>query len=124
MKQVLRIQDLEVLVNLGSSNEEQLTRQPVRFTFEMFFSEGVQACTTDELHDTVDYVELTQIMTAVATMKTYHLIEHLNQQVMNDLVNYLNNKKVRAHIKLSVHKVKVPIANLKNGVIFSCETSL
>lgn len=124
MEQILRIQDFEVMVNLGYSEAEQLERQPVQFTLELKFSESVGACASDQLHDTVDYVELTQIISAVATMKNYHLIEHLNQQVLNDLTIYLKNRNVRATARLSVHKIKVPIANLKNGVIFSCETSL
>ena len=124
MEQILRIQDFEVMVNLGYSEAEQLARQPVQFTMELKFSESVGACATDELHETVDYVELTQIISAVATMKNYRLIEHLNQQVLNDLIIYLKNRNAHATVKLSVHKLKVPIANLKNGVIFSCETKL
>ena len=124
MQQILRIQDFEVMVNLGYSEAEQLARQPVQFTMELKFSESVEACATDELHETVDYVELTQIISAVATMKTYRLIEHLNQQVLNDLIIYLKNRNVHATVKLSVHKLKVPIASLKNGVIFSCEIKL
>lgn len=112
------------MVNLGYSEEEQRVRQPVQFTLDLKFAEALAACGSDQLQDTVDYVELTQIITAVATMKHYHLVEHLNQQVLNDLIIYLKSKGISAGIKLSVHKLKVPIANLKNGVIFSCETSL
>lgn len=124
MESHLRIQEFEVLINLGYSTEEQAVRQPVQFTLDLKFSETLAACGTDQLHDTVDYVELTKIITSVATMKNYHLIEHLNQQVLNDLIAYLKNKGISADLKLSVHKIIVPIAGLKNGVIFSCETSL
>ena len=124
MKQKLLIQDFEVMVNLGSTPEEQLAKQPVHFTLTVSFERPVAACDSDQLHDTVDYVELTQIMTAVATIKNYFLIEHLNQQVLEDLLSYLRNKQLKGIVSLAVKKILVPIENLRNGVVFSCEITL
>ena len=124
MLQTMRIQEFEAMVNLGTTPIEQHERQPVQFTLEIKFSEPVMAAVTDELHDAIDYIELTQIITAVTSMKSYHLIEHLNQQVFNDLILYLKNKNVKAGVKLTIKKLKVPIQNLRNGVTFSCETNL
>lgn len=120
----MRIQEFETLVNLGTTPMEQHERQLVQFTLEIAFSEPVVAAVTDELHDTIDYVELTQIITAVTSMKSYHLIEHLNQQVFNDLLLYLKNKNIKADVKLTIKKLKVPIQNLRDGVTFSCQTNL
>lgn len=120
----LKIQEYEVSVHLGCSTEEQKFGQPIQFDFEINFSSEVSAMQSDDLGDTVDYVEITQIMKFIATSKKYHLIEHLNQQVMGGLISYLRSRNIKGSAVLSVKKIRVPIDNLRNGVVFSCREQI
>lgn len=118
------IQDFEVAVHLGCSPEEQKYLQPVRFSFEIKFQGEVKAMQTDSLNDAVDYTFLTALMKSEAKKKNYHLIEHLNQEVMGVLTQHLQSLALKADLSLTVHKVRVPIESLKNGVLFTCEASI
>lgn len=124
MQQTLQLNEYEVSLHLGSSAEEQKYLQPVRFTLEIEFSENVQGAVTDKLQDAVDYSSLAEIIKKVSKSKAYHLIEHLNLQVFENLLKYLREKKVKGKITLSVKKLQVPIENLKNGAVFICSEQL
>lgn len=118
------IQDFEVAVHLGCSPEEQKYLQPVRFNFEIQFQGEVKAMQTDRISDAVDYTLLTALMKSEAQKKKYHLIEHLNHEVFAALIKHLQSLSLKADLRLGVHKVRVPIESLKNGVLFTCEASI
>lgn len=124
MKQKMLIQDFEVWVNLGCSTEEQQHTQPVHFNLEINFENPVLGCQTDKLEDAIDYVKVTSILKMISTEKPFHLIEHLNHRAFSGVVEYLKSKNLKAEIKLSVKKIRVPVDNLRNGVVFECETKL
>jgi dihydroneopterin aldolase len=124
MKQKMLIQDYEVWVNLGCSTEEQKHTQPVHFNLEINFDDQVLGCKTDQLNDAIDYVKLTSILKVISTEKAFHLIEHLNHQAFLGVIEYLKAKDLKGEIKLSVKKIRVPVENLKSGVVFSCEIKL
>lgn len=123
MKSKMVIQDFEVAVHLGCSPEEQKYLQPVRFSFEIRFQGEVKAMQTDRIADAVDYTKLTALMKSEAQKKNYHLIEHLNHEVLSALVKHLQGLSLKADLCLGVHKVRVPIESLKSGVLFTCEAS-
>lgn len=118
------MQDFEVWVNLGCDTEEQKFTQPVHFNLEIDFTSPVLGCQTDNLEDTIDYVKITSILKMISTEKNFSLIEHLNHRAFSGVVEYLKSKNVNAEVKLSVKKIRVPVDNLRNGVVFSCETKL
>lgn len=124
IQQKMKVQDFEVWVHLGCSTEEQKHAQPVHFGVEIQFDHPVQGCQTDLLEDAVDYVKLTSILKMISTEKAFHLIEHLNYRCLMGILEYLKSKNIKAEIKLSVKKIRVPVDNLRNGVIFSCEAKL
>ena len=124
MKQKMQVQDFEVWVHLGCSTEEQKFTQPVHFNLEINFTNPVLGCQTDNLIDTVDYVKITSILKMIATEKAFSLIEHLNYRAFSGVVEYLKSKNVGGEVRLSVKKIRVPVENLRNGVVFSCETTL
>ncbi|MEQ1723807.1 MAG: dihydroneopterin aldolase [Pseudobdellovibrio sp.] len=124
MKQKMLIQDYEVWVNLGCSTEEQKHAQPVHFNLEINFDSPVLGCKTDNLNDAIDYVKVTSILKMISTEKPFQLVEHLNYQAFSGVIEYLKAKELKGEIKLSVKKIRVPVENLKNGVVFSCEIKL
>lgn len=124
MKQKMFVQGFEVWVHLGCSVEEQKFTQPVHFNLEINFTNPVLGCQTDNLDDAVDYVKVTSILKTIATEKNFSLIEHLNHRAFLGVVEYLKSKSIGAEVKLSVKKIRVPVENLRDGVVFSCETKL
>ena len=124
MSQVLKIQEFEVWVHLGCSIEEQKMTQPVHFSLDIYLNSPILGATTDNLEDTIDYVRLTEIMKTQASKKNYKLIEHLGLETLNQLCAYLKSKNTFGKLVLSTKKIRVPVENLKNGVVFVCETQL
>ena len=120
----MTIQDFEVWVHLGCSSEEQKYMQPVHYNFEINFANPVLGCRSDQLEDAVDYIKIANILKTISTEKNFRLIEHLNHQAFNAVLEYLKSKNLKAEVKLSVKKIRVPIENLRNGVVFSCEAEL
>ena len=124
MKHKLLVQDFEVWVHLGCDKEEQKFTQPVHFNLEIIFENPVLGAQTDQLEDSVDYAKMASILKMISTEKPYSLLEHLNFRVFSGVVEYIKSKKLGAELKLSVKKIRVPVENLKNGVVFSCEAKL
>lgn len=124
MKQKMVIQDFEVWVRLGCDEEEKKFTQPVHYNLEIHFEDSVLGSQTDKLDDAVDYVKITSILKMISTEKVFSLVEHLNYQAFTGIAEYLKSKNVRAEVKLSTKKIRVPVDNLRNGVVFSCETKL
>lgn len=124
MKQMMKIQDFEVEVRLGCDQEEQKHTQPVHFNLEINFENLILGSQTDNLDDTIDYVKIMSILKMISTEKAFNLIEHLNYQVFSGVVEYLKSRNIKAEVKLSVKKIKVPVENLRNGVVFLCVAKL
>ena len=124
MMHSMTVQDYEVWLRLGCAKEEQAYVQPVHFTLQLEYDELVKGAATDDLQDATDYVAITEIMKNTSQSKAYHLIEHLNEAVLSGLIQYLKSKYFKGHIKLSVKKIRVPVENLRNGVVFTCATRL
>ena len=124
MKQSLALQDYEASVHLGCSDEEREYVQTVRFNLQINFQQTIAAAISDKLAEAVDYVELTEIIRNVSSAKAYNLIEHLNLEVIEALLIYLKAQNIKADVHLSVQKIKVPVENLRNGVVFTCTASV
>jgi dihydroneopterin aldolase len=124
MKHVLKIQDYEVWVSLGCLADEQSYPQPVLISLDLEYATLVKGAASDELQDATDYVMLTRIMNQVAKSKSFKLIEHLNDSIMNSILHELRLNYFKGKVRLAVKKVRVPVENLRNGVVFTCETEL
>jgi dihydroneopterin aldolase len=124
VKQTLKIKDFEVWVHLGCGIEEQKHSQPVEFTLNIEFLKNLNGCVSDNLHEAIDYVRLTEIIKTVSTKKSYKLIEHLNHEVFTELIADIKTKDVSGEISLTLRKIRVPVANLRSGVEFTCQQTL
>jgi len=110
---LLKINDLELSVNLGWPEEERATQQIVMVSLEIFFNTPPKACLSDQLSDTFCYDDLIQHLTHQLAQKQFRLIEHLAHEI------YLQVKKIVNH-QVIVHLNKKPnIAGLMGGVCFS-----
>lgn len=120
MQHQLSIENYEVFVHLGCEPEERRYRQPVRVNVTIDFLSPLPGALSDSLQETVDYVALTQILKETAEKKEYRLIEHLNECMREGLSSYLILKKFSAEMKIQTRKVRVPVDQLRDGVVFTC----
>ncbi len=123
-KQTLKLQDYEVWVHLGCTADEQAFTQPIHFSVEIEFDQPVVGCETDRLADSVDYVELTMLIKSQSMKGPFHLIEHLTYRVFKSLIAYLKIKQTTGRLIVQAKKIRVPVENLRHGVVFTCETIL
>lgn len=123
-KQSMKVQDYEVWVHLGCLSDEQTHAQPVHVTIDIEFEQNLFGSENDRLEDAVDYVALTEVVKIQAQKKKYHLIEHLCSEISKNIFNKLQNQKIKGLLVVQVKKIRVPVENLRNGVIYKCEIKL
>ena len=99
---LLQINELELGVFLGLPNEERARRQVVKLNIEVAFPDVPDACKTDDINDTVCYHELINSLRSELEEKTFHLIEHLTQEVYNTLAKLLPENSTIA-VSLTKH---------------------
>jgi dihydroneopterin aldolase len=72
------IEGLEIYGHHGVPAEERVLGQRLLFDVRLTM-EGCRGAQTDEVADTVDYTEVIDVITELATVETYSLIERLAQ---------------------------------------------
>jgi dihydroneopterin aldolase len=121
---VMRINDYEVWVSLGCSQEEQSYKQPVLFNLEIEFHVPVRGELSDQLTDAIDYVAVTDLLKLSAESKSYRLIESMCFEATEKVSAYLKQHQVVGLLKLSVLKQRPPVLNLNSGVSWTCQRRL
>lgn len=114
------IQNFEAYVKLGCSPEEQAFTQPVHISVRIIFSTEIAGENSDQLSDAVDYVTICEKINATATLKKYHLIEHLAYECLIAILPIL--KEFSGEVFVTVKKTRVPVAQLQGGVSWTCQT--
>lgn len=120
----MKIKNYEVGVSLGCTPAEQSLIQPVLFNIEIFFNTQVLAETSDRLQDSLDYVELTDVVKQVAEKKSYQMIEHLGFSVAIALKEKVASTYPGSQMIVRTHKLRAPVKNLRDGVEWSCKINL
>lgn len=120
----MKIKNYEVWVSLGCSAEERSLAQPVLFNVEIVFTAKVLAEHTDQLQDSLDYVELTDMIKSVAEKKSYNMVEHLGFSVMEALQQKVIRQYPGSTLIVRAHKLRAPVKNLHDGVEWSCKLIL
>ena len=109
--QKLIIKDLETMAHLGLSQKEQNKLQKIRWTIEFTCSPSHSKKTVPK----VCYDQITQTVMKFSKSQKFFLIESMAQDCFKLL------KKTFPQIvdlKLTLHKVRPPISQLKGGVIY------
>ena len=120
----MKIKNFEVDVSLGCTVAEQSLLQPVRFNVNILFRSKVLAEESDQLHDSLDYVALTDIIRLEAEKKSFSMVEHLGWSVAVALKNKIGDRYPASTISVQTHKLRVPVKNLHDGVEWSCKIML
>ena len=104
----LELKDLLLNLHLGITKQEQLNKQPVYIDISIENNTPPLGCETDNIKNTLCYDDLSKTITESCSIKTYNLIEHLCQDIV-DIIKI----KVQNKTKISVTvKKSPPIENL------------
>jgi dihydroneopterin aldolase len=111
---VLRALTLDVY--LGWPEIEYIKQQRVSVDVSMLFTNGLMACTSDNLADTYCYDNLITVLQEKIANRTFRLLEYFGHEI------YLILKQIITQATgISVRVTKFPaIAALTGGVMFSC----
>lgn len=115
----LLVNDLRVWVHLGCSEAEKYNPQLVSFNIEFTFDISPVGTITDNLDDTVCYLQITEAVQSLCQSKNFNLIEHLAYEIYRLIINFLsqNSKKI-SNLSVTVHKLAPPAPGIHGGVKF------
>lgn len=104
-------------VNLGWTDEERGTPQPVAVDFTVRYAEKPAACTTDDLRAAVDYAALARTTRRLVAGQSYRLVEHLAQAIYTGLRADL---PPGATLRVCVAKLHPPMRDVSGAATFAC----
>ncbi len=116
----LFISDLRIWVHLGCSAEEKHHPQLINLSIEFTFSSPPLGLVTDQLEDTICYLETVQHIQNLCQNKQFNLIEYLTSDVHRAIDEMLGAKRESLSlIKVRVHKMAPPVPGVHGGVHFT-----
>lgn len=116
----LLISDLRLWVHLGCSVEEKFSPQLVSIDVDFTFKSPPSGLTTDQLKDTICYLEVVQNIQSLVQGKQFNLIEHLTHEIYRSINNLLLRKKhIISSVKVTTHKTAPPVPGVHGGVFFT-----
>lgn len=83
MQQSLLLENLQIYVNLGCSDEERNIKQLIYLDLELLFSKDFSASDTDDLTQTICYYSLRNEIQNFCDDISCNLIEYLAKQIHN-----------------------------------------
>ncbi|KLT22021.1 dihydroneopterin aldolase [Wolbachia endosymbiont of Armadillidium vulgare str. wVulC] len=114
------ISDLRLWVHLGCSAEEKFSPQLVSIDVGFTFKSPPLGLTTDQLKDTICYLEVVQNIQSLVQSKQFNLIEHLTHdiyRVINDLL--MQKEHIISSVRVTTHKTAPPVPGVHGGVFFT-----
>ncbi len=131
MADYIRIRDLLVMANHGVLPEENRLGQKFLFNIEMEV-DMMKACLSDDLSGSVNYAEVSQVVTEYATTHTHALLEHLAENVARILLMKfplilqvkIEIKKPWAPVGLPLDTVSVEITRKRHKVFLSIGSNM
>lgn len=116
VESTLSLKDYGLQVHLGCTADERANPQPVKVSVDVGFRERPLGEKSDQLSDSVCYAQICEELNATTEGKEFNLVEKLAMDFLTQLRGQFPGHLVR----LSVHKLKPPIANLNGGVVYTC----
>ncbi|MGQ4002013.1 dihydroneopterin aldolase [Francisellaceae bacterium CB300] len=81
MQQSLYLQNMQIFVSLGCSEEERANKQLIEIDLELLFPKNFNASDTDDLDETICYYTLRNKIQAFCDDISCNLIEYLAKQI-------------------------------------------
>lgn len=108
-----RISDLSLKVRLGCSTEERSKPQEIRVTLDLRFRSAPIGATSDQLQDTICYVDLSRALRNHVEQNEFQLLEKLTHDFYELLSGFISE---HAELAIEVHKVLPPELGFLGGV--------
>lgn len=96
----LELKSLQIPVSLGVFPKEKQEKQVIKIDLKLKFSSLPEACTNDQLSDTVCYDQLSRQLIALCGQKHFELIEHLGYALYCEVKKNIP-KGMQAQIRVS-----------------------
>lgn len=106
------VEGLEVYGHHGVPLEERVVGQRLLFDVRLTM-EGCRGAHTDEVADTVDYTEVIDVLTELATLQTFSLLERLAQVCAETI---LKRFPLVDEVRVQVSKPHPPVSCALSGV--------
>ncbi len=119
----LTLHDLELMVNLGMTEREQLHPQPIRLTIGLYLPSLPRGCAEDG-NGYLCYDELCQHFHMHVATRSWQLIEYLAASLAGLLEQWLQHAADEADVQdiryqLCLHKLHPPAEGLQGGASFT-----
>jgi len=92
------IDDARFLVNIGVTGKERGKKQSIIIYAELYLDTR-KAAITNKLKDTADYIEVYEVIKAIAENKQFILIEALANELAKEILKKFDIKKVLLRVK-------------------------
>lgn len=110
-------------MRLGCTREEKHFPQCVSFHIELVFNTPPEGIITDQLEDTICYVNAVHGIRELCKTREFNLIEHLAGEVSQVIQNTLGPQKAQlSACHVTVTKMAPPVPDIHGGVSFSYGT--
>lgn len=111
---------MRIWLHLGCENEERFYPQLVSFDIEIGFNFPPLGAFTDEIKDTLCYLELVQFIEDHCKNRSFNLVEHLTQTIYELILKFASPySDLVSHIKIKTHKKSPPVRNVHGGITFT-----
>lgn len=114
----LKINRLELHINLGWPAKERVKAQPVFLDIEISGTSLIKGAKSDNLKDTICYDVLATAIKERVNQREYKLIEHLGLDLFNLVKSHIPKKM---KLKLAITKPHAPVEGLLGGAGFELE---
>ena len=116
----LELKNFLLNIHLGITEQEQFNKQPVNIDISINNKTPPLGCVNDNINNTLCYDKICSLISEKSSNKTYNLIEHLCQDILDLLTehikNYCLNNKIEFNTEISVKiKKSPPIDNLQQA---------
>ncbi|MDX1921057.1 MAG: dihydroneopterin aldolase [Candidatus Caenarcaniphilales bacterium] len=108
-KDYINVQDINCFTKIGVADNERAIGQSLKIDLEVYI-DLVKAGESDNLIDTVSYIELVNTVDAVSQEKDYKLLEHFASKISESI--FTKFSLVNA-LGVRVHKPHIPNPSFK-----------
>jgi dihydroneopterin aldolase len=105
---------------LGVSKEERSYTQPIHVYISLDFLDGLRACHSDDLNDTLCYETLRNNLLEILKLNSFCLIEKLTTIIGQEIEKEVKAKQLgKVRCTICLHKVALPLVEMREGVKFT-----
>jgi dihydroneopterin aldolase len=113
----LDVSNYETYIILGNNDCEKLEKRKVIVDVSLRFLEKNDACSSDDLQETVCYSSLLNFVDEKLKDANFNLVEKASQFLYDEISKYLNDETILTRVKVT--KPSPPVENLGSAA-FVC----